>query len=85
MPVVYLPDLPARLREVSGCTVGPQYAKLYRWAIAGRLPAKREHGRFFVDSEDLPEIARRLGLKRGEPAIDARLGRPPTRPLPTAA
>ena len=68
MPLIPLPDLPARLRETSGCSVGPTYSQVYKWALAGRLPAKREGCHMFVDSEAVPEIARLLGLERGEPA-----------------
>jgi hypothetical protein len=77
MSAVFLPDLPARLRALTGCTAGPTYALLYRWAVAGRLPVTRSHRSFFIDSKDLPAIAKALGLKRGEPYVAPKKARTP--------
>ena len=60
---------------------------LYQWCIAGRLPATRSHRTFFIDSKDLPAIAKALGLKRGEPYAapkKERVPRAPKEPAPRA-
>ena len=68
MSLVPLPALSLRLRELTGAAIGPSYGVLYRATLSGRLPAQQENGKFYFNSDDLPGIARALGMMPAKPA-----------------
>ncbi len=55
-----LSELPRDLKRATGET--PKYRALYAKVLDGDIPAEKENGRWHYRHEDVPAIARALGL-----------------------
>jgi len=55
-----LSELPRELKQVTGTT--PKYRAIYAKVLDGDIPAEKENGRWHYRHEDVPAIAKALGL-----------------------
>jgi|SRR5690349_18091083 len=73
---VSLTDLPRALRDYTGGETAT-YQMLYRYILNGYFPAEKSSGgRWLVLREDLPEIARVLGLGLGSTLVTSQRAEP---------
>ena len=61
-----LPMLPRELARLTGAEP-PTYRRCYGLALDGRLPTELVNGRHRVNRDDLPAIARMLGMPAPKP------------------
>lgn len=58
-----LPQLAAKLRNLTGTPVPGGYRKLYMMAADGQLPVEVVRGRLFIKNTDLVTVAGLLGME----------------------
>jgi hypothetical protein len=82
--IVSLKELPRALRDYTGGEIAT-YQMLYRYALNGYLPAQKSAGdRWLVLREDLPKIARTLGLGLGSTMVTSPRATPSAAPTETS-